>query len=949
MVSNKKKKRLQPFNSVQSEANMRRGSGSVSEDAGLMNKGRLAQVTGLVMLVLAVLIAQKSSLDLPDRFSASSEDELEPRSKQGPAKSRPSPWSSSSFLNRLMNEMEQNKLLKEVRVELPRIDTEPMEFAIQLDTMNFMDFVNGSDGRLTLVSFFDPRSESFLVTKKDLDKSAALISNSVELREKAAIATVNAALDPYLQMKFSPEMVATWQEDEEDSEENFLFGKKNFFPLVTKIFKKGVVIAEYTGSIRPKEIQEFLRLQIASNLTVISQLDQAWDFVDVDLPVLLGCYPAGNASCEIEESLFRNFTESKRGWMLFGLVRQTEICEALREGFTECSLMVKDRSGAVGIFPRLQPNLMESGIQEYNEAMNSFIKISKDPIFIEMTPDNSWNLIESFDVIVVLLADFEDQENFQKAQRIIKKARTEDKTSNEVKFTFANGRNFASQFQIAMEELPTMIIYFSERDHVEVYPAVKDLSLRNAQDENKAAKQVADWLRRTLAGGEASNGSNTKRNEATESLENKEMETTEDNERSMTIDHMDWKRMGKMNIDYVMNYAPMDEIWTGMMGLISEMFLFQEAFHTLPLEEQRHDENVLLKHAIENFYRYIGERRFLQWIVDALPETPIKLQRQLENESERITLWQNIQMMSFLKAKLVEEEEESSRMAFAEVYAELWSMRVGIMRNRTIAVRRRFLREKGREPDESDRKIQNIERRSGNDLSMEEFINEFAKKRKPVIITDLKLFKKPWNKEFVKRKCGHHFPEYVQKAEITHKWGGLVKVKEHIDLKSFLETHTTNETRKKWYLHDWGLPTNCPEIMGQPPFEEFIFPRYFAGDYFQRMPFIGYQHSWPSLFVGANGTESAMHVDSGEGIFGCTLFLVKKNGVSSIGCTSWTCIRSRSRPTSFTTFSGQALLTCRWSFERQCFKGYKSLAISFSFPAAALMGCETMMTFWVFR
>lgn len=60
-----------------------------------------------------------------------------------------------------------------------------------------------------------------------------------------------------------------------------------------------------------------------------------------------------------------------------------------------------------------------------------------------------------------------------------------------------------------------------------------------------------------------------------------------------------------------------------------------------------------------------------------------------------------------------------------------------------------------------------------------------------------------------------------------------------------------------------GLPGHCPEMFGKAPFQEFYFPKYFAGDYFQRVPFNGYQHSWPSLFIGANGTESSMHVDSG--------------------------------------------------------------------------------------
>lgn len=41
-------------------------------------------------------------------------------------------------------------------------------------------------------------------------------------------------------------------------------------------------------------------------------------------------------------------------------------------------------------------------------------------------------------------------------------------------------------------------------------------------------------------------------------------------------------------------------------------------------------------------------------------------------------------------------------------------------------------------------------------------------------------------------------------------------------------------------------------------------PKYFAGDYFQRAAFEGYQHSWPSLFAGSSETMSAMHIDSGN-------------------------------------------------------------------------------------
>ena len=73
---------------------------------------------------------------------------------------------------------------------------------------------------------------------------------------------------------------------------------------------------------------------------------------------------------------------------------------------------------------------------------------------------------------------------------------------------------------------------------------------------------------------------------------------------------------------------------------------------------------------------------------------------------------------------------------------------------------------------------------------------------------------------------------------------------------TFVRRYRTNDTRRGYYVHDWGLPGHCKPIMGkEPPYEEFVMPKYFTGDYFQRVFPNGYQHSWPSLFVGANGTE----------------------------------------------------------------------------------------------
>ena len=64
--------------------------------------------------------------------------------------------------------------------------------------------------------------------------------------------------------------------------------------------------------------------------------------------------------------------------------------------------------------------------------------------------------------------------------------------------------------------------------------------------------------------------------------------------------------------------------------------------------------------------------------------------------------------------------------------------------------------------------------------------------------------------------------------------------------------------------------------MGKPPYDEYIMPKYFSGDYFQRVFPNGYQHSWPSLFIGAKGTQSDLHVDSGGTNFWLYLLSGKK-------------------------------------------------------------------------
>jgi hypothetical protein len=97
----------------------------------------------------------------------------------------------------------------------------------------------------------------------------------------------------------------------------------------------------------------------------------------------------------------------------------------------------------------------------------------------------------------------------------------------------------------------------------------------------------------------------------------------------------------------------------------------------------------------------------------------------------------------------------------------------------------------------------------------------------------------------------------------SRSWGALEPAGA-TTLDAFLEALARGDPwAREAYLHDWSLPRGCASLFGPPPYADLRVPKYFAGDYFQRTAFSGYRHAWPSLFVGAAGTESAMHVDSG--------------------------------------------------------------------------------------
>ncbi|XP_059151940.1 uncharacterized protein LOC131938068 [Physella acuta] len=162
-----------------------------------------------------------------------------------------------------------------------------------------------------------------------------------------------------------------------------------------------------------------------------------------------------------------------------------------------------------------------------------------------------------------------------------------------------------------------------------------------------------------------------------------------------------------------------------------------------------------------------------------------------------------------------------------------------------------------------------VERISSADLSVEEIVNNFIMRKKPVIITGLEMTKSSWNLDFVKSVAGTHKVKVKCAVSDSVEWArleesSLTTVGEFI---SKVEKNETNE-----YLFDWSLPLHCPELA-----QDLVIPKYFADNFLHvTAPGTLYHDSWPSLFISPKGALSNLHVDAFASNFWMVLFQGQK-------------------------------------------------------------------------
>ncbi|EKX49962.1 hypothetical protein GUITHDRAFT_67304 [Guillardia theta CCMP2712] len=136
--------------------------------------------------------------------------------------------------------------------------------------------------------------------------------------------------------------------------------------------------------------------------------------------------------------------------------------------------------------------------------------------------------------------------------------------------------------------------------------------------------------------------------------------------------------------------------------------------------------------------------------------------------------------------------------------------------------------------------VSNIERR--DNLTLESFIDEYERRNRPVIVTDVvkhwPAFKK-WNREYLLENFGE------KEFEV-----GPVKMK----MNNFYHYCDHAKEEKPLYLFDKDFPVTCPSLV-----EDYEVPEYFKQDFFEALG--DSRPNWRWIIIGPARSGSSFHID----------------------------------------------------------------------------------------
>lgn len=736
-----------------------------------------------------------------------------------------------------------------------------------------------------LIAFYDPRSVSFKDLRPHLAQAGeALAVRGVDGRPLGLLGTCDVTLHTFLSKSEAHQLTSGWQEIQKTS---FRFGRARYYPLIINVYLEGKRRGEYTGVVAKEPIAEFVwRLRAPRGGAKLVDEAATADFLTRPGPFAFGCGlpPGSNESSAFNESAY-----TLHGSGTFGLL-SVETCTAVF-GLSDATfpLVAWTRGGAPihelrsgGGALRLESNRT---VLSDTSLLKRWLVSKRRAVFEEMTPDNSHVYLDSLTLLVIYLVGSKDTASRKEGEALFGalESALEEESGHQgnrtiqYQFVWSDCKVYGRQFD-AKGECPVFVLVNIVDMSWKKLP-LTDLHLKATADKASLDGTLLQWLHTTsepwrseieklkeamalstAAPGGAEVEGATKAEESQE--EPAAAAEAHDEDEAKPSSDMSWyDKVVPEGDDGNFSSPKLYYLYHGLLHAVADLKVSFEAKY-----------NQTVQFDWSTFYKVQDMAPNMR----ILAASPSELELQIRQHGTG-ALWKAVEHRAAFEFELtdwtdsVSNETNKTRITlgkkFYKGYVHLRKLFVRLFKTLHDKARSSTLQPVGR--------TRSVDRRSASDLTVQEFIDQYARLGNPVIITGLNLSpKEPWTLDFFKRICNTTV-QLKEKNETIMTWGRLQDAGD-LPLAEFIETFLTNDTRKKWYLHDWSLPTACPKVFGPAPYEGWTVPKYFAGDYFQRAAFNGYQHSWPSLFIGSEQTESALHVDSGGTNFWLQLLSGKK-------------------------------------------------------------------------
>eukprot|EP00929_Paragymnodinium_shiwhaense_P120691 TRINITY_DN92713_c0_g1_i1.p1 TRINITY_DN92713_c0_g1~~TRINITY_DN92713_c0_g1_i1.p1 ORF type:complete len:990 (+),score=195.39 TRINITY_DN92713_c0_g1_i1:41-3010(+) len=754
---------------------------------------------------------------------------------------------------------------------------------LEINTLNFNETVTDPKRGRVLIAFYDRRSRSYKDLVEHLDETAdQLAALEQDGQWIGQLGACNIAVDAYLGSHWAPEMFSSWQEARKGG---YKFGRPNFFPMILVYFAAGERLGEYQGVVSAKHIIPTMRRLMTPRGG--SSLDSAEDvrqLLQGTGPVVLGC------GVENGTKAFTALNETAHSYhfeLVFGYSSASNCQSVLGQGVSSGASphvvwargegLSLDGSNAYATFNMTQ--------LENSTYLVRWLLRHREELLEEITPDNSHKYLSIPKPLSILLVKSSERQQLYQGEQLFSAAKGD---LNKYQLTYADCDVFAKQFGIDKNECPALLLVnpadvsytWINMEHLQ-RPPVPDKSEDEpwTSTEKDASARLISWMENKSATWrsvldkfldddegpkEGEDKDESDEDEAPKASAPKN-ETEKEPRRKraegvpLEVQHEELRSWQSGLAPDVLDTSTTESLFIGYHDFLHFMFNVKESY------EKRYS------HMPFDFSELKEVQKMHKQMVTFAQDTS-KARRLLEQNEARDKLWKAIEKREeFLFNRTWNSSADKAlHQKLLEATRTLHRLYARLMKSLHEAVTAGKLGVK--KPA-----VKQVDRRDAGELSVKAFIEEYAKPGRPVIITGLDMNKgaNPWTLEFFRDTCNKSV-RLTQRNRTATTWGGLIDVDERLRLPEFIQTFTSNSTRRQWYVHDWSLPRHCPEAFGPPPYKGFSVPKYFVGDYFQRAPLQGYQHTWPSLFVGSGDTESAMHIDSGGTNFWLYLYSGKK-------------------------------------------------------------------------